>query len=291
MQKILVAGGCGFLGSHLCEKLLLLGYEVICLDNLHTGSKSNIYHLLDNPRFSLVIHDVCTPIYLEVDGIFNLACPASPPKYQEDPIQTIKTCFIGSFNLLGMAKRLEIPILLASTSEIYGDPLIHPQIENYWGNVNTVGPRSCYDEGKRVSETLFNDYHNQHGVDTKIARIFNTYGPRMSKDDGRVVSNFINQSLKNKNIKIYGKSLKTRSFCYVSDLIDGLIKLFFKKKYNSPLNLGNPEEISINLLAKKIINITRSNSKIIHTKALIDDPRKRKPDITKAKKYLNGSLL
>ena len=286
MKKYLVTGGCGFLGSHLCERLINLGHSVICLDNLHTGKKSNIAHLLNNPKFSLIIHDICTPIYLEVDGIFNLACPASPPKYQEDPIQTVKTCFIGSFNMLGMAKRLKIPILLASTSEIYGDPLIHPQKENYWGNVNTIGPRSCYDEGKRISETLFSDYKNQHKVDIRIARIFNTYGPRMSKKDGRVVSNFINQALINKNIKIYGKSSKTRSFCYVSDLIDGLIKLFFKQKYHLPVNIGNPNETSIVMLAKKIIKLTESKSKIIYTKAVVDDPRKRKPDISIAKKVL-----
>ncbi len=286
MQKILVAGGCGFLGSHLCEKLLSMGHEVICLDNLHTGSKSNVYHLLDNPKFSLIIHDICSPIYLEVDGIFNMACPASPPKYQEDPIQTIKTCFMGSFNLLGIAKRLKVPVLLASTSEIYGDPLVHPQEESYWGNVNTIGPRSCYDEGKRISETLFSDYKNQHGVDIKIARIFNTYGPRMSKDDGRVVSNFINQALKNKRISIYGKSKKTRSFCYVEDLINGLIKLYFKKKCHLPINLGNPDEISINNLAKEIIKLTKSKSRVIYSEALKDDPRKRKPNISKAKKLL-----
>lgn len=287
MKRILVAGGCGFLGSHLCDLLINLGYEVLCLDNLHTGSKANIYHLLNNPKFTLIIHDITNPIYLEVDGIFNLACPASPPKYQEDPIQTIKTCFMGSFNLLGIAKRLNIPILLASTSEIYGDPLTHPQTETYWGNVNTVGPRSCYDEGKRVSETLFNDYKNQHNVDIRIARIFNTYGPRMSKDDGRVVTNFIGKALKNENIELYGKSKKTRSFCYVSDLIDGLIKLYFAKNVHMPINLGNPKETSINQLANFIINLTNSKSKIVYSNDLIDDPKKRKPDISKAKKLIN----
>ena len=287
MKRILVAGGCGFLGSHLCDLLIDLGHEVICVDNLHTGSKSNIYHLLNEPRFTLIVHDITNPIYLEVDGIFNLACPASPPKYQEDPIQTIKTCFLGSFNLLGMAKRLNAPILLASTSEIYGDPLVHPQIETYWGNVNTVGPRSCYDEGKRVSETLFNDYKYQHGVDIRIARIFNTYGPRMSKNDGRVVTNFIGKAIKNEDIELYGKSKKTRSFCYVSDMVNGLINLFFAKNLHLPINLGNPNETSINQLAKIIIDLTNSKSKIVYSNALIDDPKKRKPDISRAKKLIN----
>lgn len=288
MKKILVAGGCGFLGSHLCEKLLNLNYEVVCLDNFHTGYKSNVSELLKNKKFSILNHDICNSINIKVDGIFNLACPASPEKYQEDPIQTLKTCFLGNLNLLGVAKKLDIPILLASTSEIYGDPLEHPQDESYWGNVNTVGPRSCYDEGKRISETLFNDYKNQHKVNIKIARIFNTYGPKMSKNDGRVVSNFINQALLNKDIKIYGKTKRTRSFCFVDDMIEGLIKLFFaSKKINGPINLGNPKETSIKQLAKQIIKLSASSSKIVITKPVTDDPIKRKPNIKLAKKLIN----
>lgn len=288
MKKILVAGGCGFLGSHLCEKLLNLNYEVICLDNFHTGFKKNINELKNNPKFSLINHDICFPIKLNVDGIFNLACPASPEKYQSDPLQTLKTCFTGSLNLLELAKVNKAPILLSSTSEIYGDPLKHPQKESYWGNVNPIGPRSCYDEGKRVSETLFNDYYKSYKVKIKIARIFNTYGPKMSKFDGRVVSNFINQALKNEDIKIYGKTMRTRSFCYVDDMVDGLLKLFFSKpNIIGPINLGNPSETSIYKLAKVIVRLTRSKSKIINTKSVQDDPKKRKPDISKAKKLIN----
>lgn len=287
MKKILVAGGSGFLGSHLCEKLLYLGYEVICLDNLITGFKNNISKLSNSNKFSFINHDVCNPINLKVDGIFNLACPASPDKYKSDPIKTSKTCFLGCINLLDLAKKYKIPILLASTSEVYGDPLKHPQDESYWGNVNTVGSRSCYDEGKRISETLFNDYKNYYGLDIKIARIFNTYGPKMSKNDGRVVSNFINQAIQNKNIKIYGEQKKTRSFCYVDDMIEGLVKLFFApKKINTPINLGNPNEISLKNLANLVINLTKSKSKIVITKSLQDDPKKRRPDISKANKLL-----
>jgi UDP-glucuronate decarboxylase len=285
-MKILVTGGAGFLGSHLCRKLLELNHEVICLDNFYTGSKSNIEELLLNPKFELIRHDVTFPIYLEVDGIFNLACPASPIQYQRNPVQTLKTSVHGAINMLGLAKRTGARILQASTSEIYGDPTISPQNESYWGNVNPIGIRSCYDEGKRAAETLFNDYFRQYKADIRIARIFNTYGPRMSQDDGRVVSNFINQALENKDITIYGDGKQIRSFCYVDDLIDGLCKLFFTENCNSPINLGNPAPIHIIDLAREIIELTGSQSNLVFLPLPQDDPITREPDATLAKELL-----
>lgn len=284
MQKrILVTGGSGFLGSHLCEKLLNDGNEVICVDNLFTGQKRNIVTLLDNPNFEFIRHDVCFPLYLEVDQIYSLACPASPVHYQHDPVQTTKTSVLGAINLLGLAKRLKVPIFQASTSEIYGDPTMHPQLESYWGNVNPIGLRSCYDEGKRCAETLFFDYHRQHQLEIKVARIFNTYGPRMHPQDGRVVSNFIIQALHGKNITIYGDGTQTRSFCYVDDLIDGIVKLMNStKEITGPINLGNPNEFTMLELAEKIIDFTMSKSKIIHLDLPEDDPKQRQPDIEKA---------
>lgn len=288
-MKILVTGGAGFLGSHLIDRLLLLGHEVICLDNFYTGNKKNITkHLLD-PNFELVRHDVTFPMYFEIEGIFNLACPASPVHYQNDPVQTLKTSVHGAINLLGLAKRTKARIFQASTSEIYGDPTIAPQREDYWGNVNPVGIRSCYDEGKRAAETLFFDYHRQHGVDVRVARIFNTYGPRMALDDGRVVSNFILQALQNKPITIYGDGNQTRSFCYVDDLIDGFIKLFFDVEIHEPVNLGNPDPISMIQLASEVIELTGSKSEIQHLALPQDDPTNREPDITKARSILNWS--
>jgi UDP-glucuronate decarboxylase len=287
-KRILVTGGAGFLGSHLCDQLLLAGHEVICVDNLFTGSKSNISHLLSNAKFEFIRHDITFPLYLEVDEIYNLACPASPIHYQFDPVQTIKTNVHGAINMLGLAKRINAKILQASTSEVYGDPEIHPQNEEYWGKVNPIGIRSCYDEGKRCAETLFFDYHRQHKVKIKIARIFNTYGPRMHENDGRVVSNFIVQALQNKNITIYGQGMQTRSFCYVNDLILGIIKLMNSSDdITGPINLGNTEEYNMLELAEKIIKITGSKSKIEFFKIPQDDPKKRKPDIEKAKKILN----
>jgi UDP-glucuronate decarboxylase len=256
-MKILVTGGAGFLGSHLCEKLLLNGHEVVALDNLVTGSKANIDHLLSNSKFEFIRHDVTFPIYLEIEGIFNLACPASPKKYQSDPVQTLKTSVHGAINLLGLAKRTKAKILQASTSEIYGDPNVSPQNESYWGNVNPIGIRSCYDEGKRAAETLFSDYHRQYNLDIRIARIFNTYGPKMAEDDGRVVSNFIVQALSNQPITIYGDGNQTRSFCYVDDLISGLVKLFDQPGINTPVNLGNPVAINMKDLANEIIKYTK----------------------------------
>jgi UDP-glucuronate decarboxylase len=285
-MKILVTGGAGFLGSHLCEKLLANGHEVVALDNLVTGSKSNIAHLLSNSKFEFIRHDVTFPVYLEVEGIFNLACPASPKKYQSDPVQTLKTSVHGAINLLGLAKRTKAKILQASTSEIYGDPKVSPQTETYWGNVNPIGIRSCYDEGKRAAETLFSDYHRQYNLDIRIARIFNTYGPKMSEDDGRVVSNFIVQALKNQEITIYGDGSQTRSFCYVDDLIEGLLSLFFSNKYLGPINLGNPKPISMKDLAGEIIELTKSKSQIIYLPLPEDDPVERKPDINRAIQYL-----
>jgi len=285
-MKILVTGGAGFLGSHLCEKLLTNGHEVVALDNLVTGSKSNIAHLLSNSKFEFIRHDVTFPVYLEVEGIFNLACPASPKKYQSDPVQTLKTSVHGAINLLGLAKRTKAKILQASTSEIYGDPKVSPQTETYWGNVNPIGIRSCYDEGKRAAETLFSDYHRQYNLDIRIARIFNTYGPKMSEDDGRVVSNFIVQALKNQEITIYGDGSQTRSFCYVDDLIEGLLSLFFSNKYLGPINLGNPKPISMKELAGEIIGLTKSKSQIIYLPLPEDDPVERKPDINRAIQYL-----
>ena len=290
-MRILVTGGAGFLGSHLCEKLLQSDHEVIALDNLVTGSKSNIEHLLTNPKFEFIRHDVTFPVYIEVEGIFNLACPASPKKYQTDPVQTLKTSVHGAINLLGLAKRTKARILQASTSEIYGDPKTSPQSENYWGNVNPIGIRSCYDEGKRAAETLFSDYHRQYGLDIRIARIFNTYGPKMAINDGRVVSNFIVQALNDDPITIYGDGNQTRSFCYVDDLITGMIKLFNEPEISTPVNLGNPVAINMINLAHEIINYTNSNSKIVFRDLPEDDPVDRMPDITNARKILNWEPL
>ena len=287
-MQILVTGGSGFIGSHLCEKLLKKGHDVICIDNFYTGQKANIAHLLKDTKFEIIRHDITFPIYLEVDQIYNLACPASPIHYQYDPVQTTKTNVHGAINILGMAKRLNARVFQASTSEIYGDPVQHPQKESYWGNVNPIGPRSCYDEGKRCAETLFFDYHRQHNVDIKVGRIFNTYGPNMRPDDGRVISNFIVQALKGKNITIYGDGKQTRSFCYIDDLIEGMIKFMDTKSgYTGPINLGNPKEYSILEIAKAIINIVGSSSSVIFTKLPQDDPRKRKPSIDLAKKNLD----
>ncbi len=288
MKRILITGGAGFIGSHLSKRLLDEGNDVICLDNFFTGSKDNIRHLLDNNRFELVRHDITKEYFIEVDEIYNLACPASPPHYQYNAIKTIKTSVLGMINMLGLAKRCKARILQASTSEVYGDPLIHPQVESYWGNVNPIGIRSCYDEGKRCAETLMMDYHRQNKTDIRIVRIFNTYGPNMDLNDGRVVSNFIVQALKGEDITIYGDGSQTRSFCYVDDLIDGMIKMMNNKKgFIGPVNLGNPSERTILDFAKLIIKLTNSNSKIIHKPLPLDDPSKRQPDITLAKKELN----
>jgi UDP-glucuronate decarboxylase len=284
--KILVTGGAGFLGSYLCEKLLELQHEVICVDNLFTGSKANIAHLTNNPNFEFLRHDITFPLYVEVEGIFNFACPASPVKYQLDPVQTMKTNVIGAINMLGLAKRNKARILQASTSEIYGDPKVSPQGEQYWGNVNPIGARSCYDEGKRSAETLFMDYLRQYNLDTRIVRIFNTYGPRMSASDGRVVSNFITQALRDQPITIFGDGKQTRSFCYVDDLISGIIKLFFADNPQGPINLGNPEPIDMASLAGEIVGLTNSNSPISFKPLPQDDPVDRLPDITKAKEIL-----
>ena len=285
-MRLLVTGGAGFLGSHLCERLLSDGHEVISLDNYYTGFRKNIEHLLSNPKFEAVRHDITFPTYLEVDGIFNLACPASPVHYQRDPVQTMKTNVSGAINVLGLAKRLNIRIFQASTSEIYGDPQVTPQVESYWGNVNSVGIRACYDEGKRAAETLFFDYHRQYGVDIRVARIFNTFGPRMAENDGRVVSNFILQALANDDITIYGDGAQTRSFCYVDDLIDGFIKLFFSEDIHVPVNLGNPQPITMNQLASEIISLVGSESHISFKSLPGDDPKDREPDISRAKKLL-----
>lgn len=286
-MKILVAGGAGFLGSYACESLLKLDHEVIALDNLYTGNINNVNHLLHLPNFKFIKHDITIPIDLEVDGIINMACPASPKNYQKDPVQTIKTNIHGSINLLDQAKRNNSRILQASTSEVYGDPKIMPQIETYWGNVNPIGIRSCYDEGKRAAETLFSDYHRQYKVDIRIARIFNTFGPRMAIDDGRVVSNFIVQALRNQEITIYGGGNQTRSFCFVDDLIQGIVKLFFSNEYLGPINLGNPQPITMKELAKEIIQLTNSNSNLVYLPLPEDDPVERKPDIDKAIKNLD----
>ena len=287
-KKILITGGAGFIGSHLSEKLLNDGHDVICVDNFFTSNKENIRHLLDNHKFELVRHDVTFPLYLEVDEIYNLACPASPIQYQRNPVQTIKTNVHGAINLLGLAKRTNSKIFQASTSEIYGDPEISPQNESYWGKVNPIGLRACYDEGKRAAETLFFDYHRQHKVDIKVARIFNTYGPKMLPDDGRVVSNFITQALSNKEITIYGDGSQTRSFCFIDDMIDAFIKFMsMNEKINGPINLGNPYEIKIKDLAQIIISMTNSKSKISEKKLPDDDPKIRKPDISLAKKTLD----
>ncbi|MBO0734277.1 MAG: SDR family oxidoreductase [Methylocapsa sp.] len=286
-KRILITGGAGFLGSHLCARLLGEGHDVLCVDNFFTGMRRNIEGLLDNRRFELLRHDVTFPLFVEVDEIYNLACPASPIHYQWDPVQTTKTSVSGAINMLGLAKRLKVPILQASTSEIYGDPTVHPQREDYWGNVNPIGSRSCYDEGKRCAETLFFDYRRQHGLHIKVARIFNTYGPNMRPDDGRVVSNFICQALLGEDITIYGEGTQTRSFCYVADLIDGLVRLMSAPAdVTGPINLGNPREFSILELAEKIIAITGSRSKLVHKPLPEDDPKQRQPDIALAESLL-----
>jgi UDP-glucuronate decarboxylase len=288
MKKILVTGGAGFIGSHLCKKLLDEGNDVLCIDNYFTGTKENISDLFKSTYFEAIRHDICFPLYVEVDEIYNLACPASPIHYQYDPVQTTKTTVHGAINMLGLAKRINAKILQASTSEVYGDPDVHPQVESYWGNVNPIGPRSCYDEGKRCAETLFFDYNRQHKLDIKVVRIFNTYGPNMHPNDGRVVSNFIMQALTNKDITVYGNGEQTRSFCYIDDLINGMMKMMSSKKTTTgPINLGNPVEFKIIELAQMIIKLTNSKSKIINKGLPVDDPVRRKPDISKAKKYLD----
>jgi UDP-glucuronate decarboxylase len=287
-KTVLVTGGAGFLGSHLCDRLIADGHQVLCDDNLFTGSRQNIAHLLQHPRFEFHRHDVTFPLYVEVDEIYNLACPASPVHYQRDPVQTTKTSVLGAINMLGLAKRLKSRILQASTSEVYGDPAVHPQREEYWGNVNPVGPRSCYDEGKRCAETLFFDYHRQHGLDIKVARIFNTYGPRMHPNDGRVVSNFVVQALRGVPITIYGDGSQTRSFCYVDDLVDGFVRLMKSpKEVTGPVNLGNPDEFTIEQLASLAIELTGSRSQIIHKSLPTDDPKQRRPDISLAREHLD----
>jgi UDP-glucuronate decarboxylase len=286
-KRILITGGAGFIGSHLCERLLAQGAEVLCVDNFFTGARANIAHLIDNPMFELMRHDVTFPLYVEVDEIYNMACPASPIHYQHDPVQTTKTSVHGAINMLGLAKRVRAKILQASTSEVYGDPAVHPQTEEYWGNVNPIGPRSCYDEGKRCAETLFFDYHRQHRLRIKLARIFNTYGPRMHPNDGRVVSNFIVQALKGEPITIYGEGLQTRSFAYVDDLVDGLIRLMNTgDDVTGPINLGNPGEFTIRELAEQVIALTGSKSSLTFLPLPQDDPRQRQPDITKAENVL-----
>lgn len=288
MKKILVTGGAGFLGSHLCERLLNDGNEVICLDNYFTGNKRNILHLMGNPYFEVIRHDVTAPFFIEVDQIYNLACPASPVHYQYNPIKTVKTSVMGAINMLGLAKRIHARILQASTSEVYGDPNVHPQPENYWGNVNPIGIRSCYDEGKRCAETLFFDYHRQNNVDIKVVRIFNTYGPRMHPNDGRVVSNFIIQALKGEDITIYGNGEQSRSFCYCTDLIEAMVRMMDSSDgITGPINIGNPNEFTINQLAHLIIELTGSSSQIIHLPAAEDDPHQRQPIISQAKEVLH----
>jgi UDP-glucuronate decarboxylase len=287
-RRVLVTGGAGFIGSHLCERLLQRGDEVLCVDNFYTGTRRNVHHLLSNPRFELMRHDICFPLYVEVDEIFNLACPASPIHYQCDPVQTTKTSVHGAINLLGLAKRLKAKILQASTSEVYGDPAVHPQVEQYWGNVNPVGPRACYDEGKRCAETLFFDYRRQHNLSIKVARIFNTYGARMHPNDGRVISKFVMQALRNDDITVYGDGIQTRSFCYVDDLVDGLVRLMeTSDDITGPVNLGNPVEFTIRALAELTISLTASSSKIVCHPLPADDPKQRCPDIGKAKELLN----
>ena len=286
-KRILVTGGAGFLGSHLIDRLLEEGHEVLCADNLFTGTKRNVDHLHNHPRFEFLRHDVCFPLFVEVDEIYNLACPASPVHYQHDPVQTTKTSVHGAINMLGLAKRLKCRIFQASTSEVYGDPAVHPQTEDYWGNVNPIGPRSCYDEGKRCAETLFFDYHRQHGLEIKVVRIFNTYGPRMHPKDGRVVSNFIMQALAGDDITIYGDGSQTRSFCYVDDLIEGFLRLMASDKHvTGPVNLGNPGEFTMIELAELVIRTTGSKSKLKHLPLPADDPRQRRPDITRARETL-----
>ena len=279
-MRILVTGGAGFIGSHLCERLINDGHEVLCVDNFYTGRKSNIVNLIENPKFELLRHDITLPLYVEVDQIYNLACPASPCQYQLHPIETVKANVVGVINMLGIAKRLNIPILQASTSEVYGNPSVHPQPESYWGNVNPVGIRSCYDEGKRVAETLFFDYHRQYGVKIKVVRIFNTYGPRMRADDGRVITNFLVQATTNEPITVYGDGSHTRSFCYVTDMVEGLVKMMGTTSgFLGPVNLGSPHEISMLDLAKEVIEVTKSRSKIVFGKIPNDDPRRRKPNV------------
>jgi UDP-glucuronate decarboxylase len=286
-RRVLVTGGAGFIGSHLCKRLLERGDEVLCVDNFYTGTRRNVQHLLDNPLFELMRHDICFPLYVEVQEIFNLACPASPIHYQFDPVQTTKVSVLGAINMLGLAKRVKAKILQASTSEIYGDPSVHPQQESYWGNVNPIGPRSCYDEGKRCAETLFFDYRRQHNLPIKVARIFNTYGPGMHPSDGRVVSNFIVQALSNQDITIYGEGNQTRSFCYVDDLVDGFLRLMgTSHDVTGPINLGNPAEFTIRELAELVIKLTGSSSKMILRPLPQDDPRQRCPDISKARELL-----
>lgn len=290
MKKILVTGGAGFLGSHLCDALIIKGYDVLCVDNFFTGAKDNVAHLLSHPKFELMRHDVTFPLYVEIDQIYNLACPASPIHYQYDPVQTTKTSVHGAINMLGLAKRTGARILQASTSEVYGDPEVHPQVESYWGKVNPIGVRSCYDEGKRCAETLFFDYFRQHNLEIKVMRIFNTYGPRMHPNDGRVVSNFIIQALKDEPITIYGDGSQTRSFCYVDDLIDGMIKLMESNEdITGPINIGNPNEFTMIELANLVIKLTDSRSKITFKPLPQDDPKQRQPDITLAKNLLNWS--
>jgi len=285
-QRIVVTGGAGFLGSHLCDRLLESGADVICLDNFFTGSKSNVAHLFAHPHFEIVRHDLVHPILLEVDQIYNFACPASPVHYQYNPVKTVKTSVMGAINMLGLAKRVRARILQASTSEVYGDPKVHPQTESYWGHVNPIGPRSCYDEGKRLAETLMMDYHRQNGVDIRIARIFNTYGPRMAVNDGRVVSNFIVQALRNQPITVYGGGAQTRSFCYVSDLIEGVRRLMNAEGLTGPVNIGNPSEFAIRELAEMVISLTGSRSEIVHRPLPQDDPVQRQPDISLAREKL-----
>ena len=286
-KRILVTGGSGFLGSHLCARLLEAGHDVLCVDNYFTGSKENIRTLLPHPRFEILRHDVTFPLYVEVDEIYNLACPASPIHYQHDPVQTTKTSVHGAINMLGLAKRIKAKIMQASTSEVYGDPSVHPQVESYWGNVNPIGPRACYDEGKRCAETLFFDYHRQHKLRIKVARIFNTYGPNMAVSDGRVVSNFIVQALKGEDITVYGKGTQSRSFCYVDDLVEGFIRLMATPdEFTGPMNLGNPVEFTILQLAETVIRMTRSRSRIIHNPLPQDDPTQRQPDISLARRVM-----
>jgi len=287
MARVLVTGGAGFIGSHLCDKLIGQGHEVVCLDNFFTGRRSNVQHLTANPNFELIRHDITEPILLEVDQVFHLACPASPVHYQYNPVKTIKTNVLGTIHMLGLAKRVGAKILITSTSEVYGNPLQHPQSESYWGNVNPIGIRSCYDEGKRVAETLMMDYHRDNGVSSKIVRVFNTYGPRMLFDDGRVVSNFIVQALKGKSLTIYGDGSQTRSFCFVDDLVNGLLAMMGKENFVGPVNLGNPNEMTVLELANKVLEMTGSKSKIDHRELPQDDPVRRQPDISLAKKQLN----